>query len=375
MPVTTERIQEYASSAGVTLRVDREKCMVYGVKVLGLHSKNDGGKREYSPKALAEAVGKYENAPVFVDHGTAGKSRSYYDRNGRLVNARVTPDGIFADHAYNSKHPATEQYLEDAEQAPGNVGFSHDIDGVVTRKDGKVIVESITAVHSCDLVARAATTATLFESEELPEDPAQRELCEHGLSACSDARSILLGNEPIETKKARVQEVLSVWQAELTGVPVPHKEPTTMDWKDITIESLKEHCGDLVAKLTGTDEISKLTGEVKTLKESVAAKDAELAAIRAKEAEQAKTLAIAEELKAAKLDASDKTACSDVLMEQLRAAPDAAARKRLIEDRVAVLKTAVKQTIITGNPFVPVTSDKQAEDKPATDSFSSLLDQ
>ncbi len=338
-----EVLQEYSNSAGLQLRVDRNNCVVHGVKVLGLQSQNDGGKREYLRGAAGKAVAMYEGAPVFVDHAKKGTPRSYRDRIGHLTNPHQEADGcIYADHAYNPKHPITEQYLDDAERHPENVGFSHDVDAIVTRKDGKVIVEEITAVHSVDLVARPATNRSLFESEEVPED--QREFCEHCLSAVSDARLIVIGEGDVESKKARLNEVLAVWQAELAGQSVT-KGTKTMDWKDVTIESLKENRKDLVEVLTGTDAASKLQAEIKALKEADAAKDKllkdaadKLAAIEAEKAATAREAKIAEELKAAGLNPEDKVAVSEVFMANLKAADDAA-RKALIEDRVAMVGT------------------------------------
>lgn len=345
-----ETLQEYASSAGLALRVDREKCMVYGVKVLGLHSKNDGGKRTYSPKATSEGLSLYEGAAVFVDHQKGPGPRSYRDRNGRLTNPRCLNGEIFADHAYNPKHPVTEQYLEDAEHAPGNVGFSHDVEGTVSRKDGQVIVESIVKVNSVDLVARPATTRGLFENEELPADPIQRELCEHGLSAVSDARTILLGEESPETKKTRLLEVLAVWRAELAGGTQPVQETPTMEWKDITAESLKENRKDLIEVLTGTDSTSKLTAEVTALTEAITVKDAALkeatdrmTAIEAEREKQAKAIAVAEELKAAKVNVADKAVCTDAIMAQLSEAKDTVSRKPIIDLMVLAQKTAVRE--------------------------------
>lgn len=350
----TEVLQEYASSAGLTLKVDRDRGVVPGVKILGLVSSNG---RTYTPKCAADAMPLYENAAVFVDHQKKGESRSYHDRIGHLSNVTAKPDGLYADFIVNPKHSLAEQLFWDAEHAPAHVGFSHDCFGSTVKKDGKVIVESIAKVHSVDLVAKPATTLGLFESEELPADPAHRELCEHGLSAVSDARVILLGNEPIETKKARLVEVLAVWSAELTGKQDRIKEQATMEWTDITRESLTEHRKDLVEQLTGTDDISKLTVKVAELTEAIASKEAalteanaKLALVEADKAKQEKKLLIAEELKAAKLDASDKVAVSDAFLEALDLAADADGRKRLIEDRVAVSKARSVGTI-SAAPF------------------------
>lgn len=408
---TTERIQEYAHSGGMALKVDRDKCMVFGVKVLGLKSQNDGGTREYTPKAIAESLQKYEGAPVFVDHQLKGTVRSYHDRNGRLVNVKATNDGIFADHNYNPKHPITEQYLWDAENCPANVGFSHDIDGVTTRSNGKVIVESIATVRSVDMVARPATTQGLFEGEELPSDGEHRRLAEHGMSAMSDARTILLGEDTadrkryklrgllgswitelyegeigdtiadqerreaickingtamdlirdgmwdddyptVEAKKARVLSVLADWEKEINALPSATgttQESVIMEWKDISVEALKEHRQDLVATLTDSAAQAELAAAKTALKE---AQDA-LAAVQAEKAEQAKALAITEEIQAAKLNPADKRAVSDLFLAQLKAAPDAAVRKQLLEERVALLAVTPAPMGSTA-PFAPV---------------------
>lgn len=101
--------------------------------------------------------------------------------------------------------------------------------------------------------------------------------------------------------------------------------------------------------------MTKLTEELATVKESLTAATAELTTIKAKEAEQAKTLAIAEELKTAKFDASDKKAVSEVFMAALKSAPDAAARKVLIEDRQSLLRD--RNQPITGAPPMAPLSD------------------
>jgi hypothetical protein len=336
-------LQEYASSRDVSLAIDRERGIVRGVKVFSPKSRNDGGTREYSPKATAQLLKLYEGAPVFIDH-SGEPHRSYKDRNGTLTNPRAMPDGIYADHAYNPKHPITEQYLYDAEHAPGNVGFSHNIEGEVSRKDGRVIVEEVVSLYSVDLVARPATTSGLFEGAgAISDDLEQRNLCEHGLSAVSDARTVLTGSSSVAIKKERLLEILAVWQEELAGKPT-QKEKSTMEWTDITESTLRDNRPDIVAKMTGQDDISKLRAEVATLTEAVASRDAklkqasdELRQAATEKAEQAKAITISEELKAAKLDATDKVVVSPAFMDTLSAAPDATARKRIIEDRVAVI--------------------------------------
>jgi hypothetical protein len=356
MPKTApvvELIQEYASSAGLSLKVDRERGVIPGVKILGLESKNG---RTYTPKCAAEAMPLYENAAVFVDHQMKGEQRSYHDRIGHLTNVTAKADGLYADLHVNPKNSIAEQLFWDAENAPSHVGLSHDCEAVLNRKDGKTLVESISRVNSVDLVAKAATVSGLFESQELPDDPEQRELCEHGFSVASDARLILLGEDTIENKKARLLEIVAVWHEELAGEPVTQKEQS-MEWAEITKESLTEHRKDLVDLILV--DTNKLQEDLQKLTDEVAAKDLaikeatdKLAAMDAEKAAQAKAALIKEELKACKIDTEDPVIVSEAFMEMLNLAADADARKRLIEDRAALAKG--RQQIHGAAPFASV---------------------
>ena len=155
-------LQERLMSAGVG-SVDRAAGVLKNVKVLGLESRNG---RRYDPAAVKAAVSLYEGCPVGIDHAREN-GRSYKDRFGVLRNARyVENDGLRADLHFNVKHPMAEQVLFDAEQAPQNVGLSHDVDAQMGRgTDGKPMVTAIRKVNSVDLVANPATTNGLFESD------------------------------------------------------------------------------------------------------------------------------------------------------------------------------------------------------------------
>ena len=156
-----ETLQEYASSAGLKLPVDREHGILRGVKILGLESRNG---RTYRPEALAGAVSLYEGAKVNVNHVRKGDTRDYQSRIGVVRNVTPRAGGLYADFHFNPKHAMAEQLCWDAEHAPGNVGFSHDVEARTSHKNGRVIVEAITRVSSVDLVADPATTSGLFES-------------------------------------------------------------------------------------------------------------------------------------------------------------------------------------------------------------------
>ncbi len=160
-----EPLQEYVDSRGITLRIDREQAVLRGVKLLGHQSRNG---RRYLPEALAAAASLYEGAKVNVNHSKAGplSPRDYQDRIGVIRNVSAQPDdGLFGDLHFNPRHTLAEQLLWDAEHAPENVGFSHNVQARTNKQGETVVVEAILHVQSVDLVADPATTRGLFESE------------------------------------------------------------------------------------------------------------------------------------------------------------------------------------------------------------------
>lgn len=148
-------------------RVDAEKGIVHNAKILGLKSRHG---YTYSSGAAKAAIPLYEGAPVNIDHPdrkTPGASRSYRDRFGYFRNVRfVEGDGLRGQFRFNPKHAIAPQFIWDAQNNPKACGFSHNAKGPLTQKgNGELVCESIEAVRSVDLVADAATTASLFEGK------------------------------------------------------------------------------------------------------------------------------------------------------------------------------------------------------------------
>lgn len=136
--------------------------VVPGVKVLGIESKNG---RRYPLEVMKNALEKYEGAIVNIDHPAGSEPRSYEDRFGRLTNARMESDGIYADLAYNPKHPLAEGFQWWVKNDPKAIGLSHNAQAKtkMNEQDGVEEIEEIVAVDSVDLVAEPATTAGLME--------------------------------------------------------------------------------------------------------------------------------------------------------------------------------------------------------------------
>jgi hypothetical protein len=162
----TDMLQEFCDSRGASMRVDAQAGVIRGVKVLGLESRNG---RTYLPETLAQAVRLYEDAKVHVNHpkGNPAGPRDYQDRIGSIRGVTMRAgEGLFGDFHFNPKHALAEQLIWDAEHAPENVGFSHNVEARTSRRGDRVVVEAILRVQSVDLVADPATTRGLFESAE-----------------------------------------------------------------------------------------------------------------------------------------------------------------------------------------------------------------
>ena len=292
--MASEQITEFVNSRGVTLAVDAGVGVIKGVKILGLTSRNG---RTYQESAVRQAMALYEGSKVNVNHAKGNPSgpRDYQDRIGQIRGVKFREgEGLFADFHFNPKHAMAEQVAWDAEHAPENVGFSHNIQARLNRRGKQPTVEAITAVQSVDLVADPATTHGLFESEEKQD-------------------------------------------MDLQGITLPQLKASRSDIvTEITEQAIKTYReSDEATKAAATQKaaVDKLTEDNKTLVAKV-----DQFEVKEKLAEQAG--AIATELKEAKLPES---AVTEVFRAQLTAAKDAEARKVLIEDRRDLGKLAGNQ--------------------------------
>lgn len=225
-PKSDTYFAEYASNAGQSLKVDREKNVIYGVKLHGFASDNN---RDYSPKALQGALHLYEGVKANVNHPpkeNLGAWRNYQDRIGVIRNARfVAESGIFGDLHYNPKHALAEQLLFDAENSPESVGFSPVVKGKTSmQRNGRVLVEAISHVRSVDLVPDPATNRSLFEQTDIEEQDmlesltvdelkAKRpDLAEAILAEQKDSADLAAKDSEIKT----LREQLDAYEAEKT---------------------------------------------------------------------------------------------------------------------------------------------------------------
>lgn len=284
----SDMLQEYCDSRGASMRVDRVLGVIRGVKILGLESRNG---RSYLPEALAEAAPLYEEAKVNVNHpkGNPAAPRDYQDRIGTIRNVTMRPEaGLFGDLHFNPKHALAEQLIWDAEHAPENVGFSHNVEAKLGRRGDRAMVEAILRVQSVDLVADPATTRGLFESAETTQARPIGDALEHQADQKADVA------ESLEEQKAKYPEL---------------------------VESIRRE---------QAQELDRLRQEVERL--------AALDAMREKRCAAGKLL---REYNLPDLDADDprsKRLCGSQFCETLLAAKDEPSMRALIEERVQLIR-------------------------------------
>lgn len=150
-------------------RINASQGVISGVRVLGASSKRG---RFYSEQAREDAVNLYEGIGVNLNHPE--EEDAYRNRGvltetfGELRNVRHDKNrqAVYADHHFPVSHPYAQTYIENARRFPTQLGFSHNASGKSHQKDGLTHVESLDSAVSVDLVDRAATNKSLFESEK-----------------------------------------------------------------------------------------------------------------------------------------------------------------------------------------------------------------
>ena len=153
-------------------RIDREKGIVRGVKLLGVRSKN---RRDYeTPGVRVSAAKLLPNTAIYIDHpATATTARSYRDKFGAVGSKveYIPGKGHFGDIHFNPKHAAAEQFVWDVLNAPKTFGMSINssvkyADNGRRNKNGDQVVESIEVLRTLDVVTRPGTTDGIFEHVE-----------------------------------------------------------------------------------------------------------------------------------------------------------------------------------------------------------------
>lgn len=165
-----------AAPAAGQQRVDRERKIVYGVKLGGFSSPNKHDVEgvtgtDYERAAVQRALPLYEGRQAFSDHPDRKNPREERPARAALGiyhNARIGDDGWYADLHLVPSHELTENILDVAERddLAGVYSLSHNAHGEGEVRGNRYVITAITEVRSVDVVTRGATTKTLFESQE-----------------------------------------------------------------------------------------------------------------------------------------------------------------------------------------------------------------
>jgi hypothetical protein len=163
-----ELILEFVES-GKARRIDPGKACIYGVKLLGEHSRNSPPHNNTYPLSTRKgALNLFEGARVYVNHNDGdkqGQTRPYEQSMGVLKNIREGGDGLYGDWHFPPRHPLAANVLWDAQNAEAGLAFSINATaGKIRMSGGRKVIESLEQVHSVDLVSRGATVRSLFES-------------------------------------------------------------------------------------------------------------------------------------------------------------------------------------------------------------------
>ena len=209
-----QTILEYSSCAV-------QDGVIHGVKIAGLKSNNG---HTYPLDVLAAAVKLYEEAPVYVLHGTArerqSESRKFHAHLGNLRNVHMRDTGLFGDLHVKQSHPIAGMILESDGR---KFGLSHNVRALMT--DDRKTVAEIISVNSVDLVDNPATTLNLFEEdedmtlEEYQELAAERDKRLDALAAKIDTLCESLAKPPEEPAKPAKKGRIAVLQESVEADP------------------------------------------------------------------------------------------------------------------------------------------------------------
>src|SRR5262245_33474531 len=118
-----ERVQVQGALSGA--KVDRERGVIYGVKLSGFSSLNGNA---YTAEAFRRAISKYEGTTIFYHHVVKGEPK-VEDVAGRIHNPRLDSNGEPRGDAHLLiSHPMTARVLEAAATDQTLFGFSHQVE-------------------------------------------------------------------------------------------------------------------------------------------------------------------------------------------------------------------------------------------------------
>ena len=294
----TESINMFESTGDSN--IDEKNMIVKNVCIMGTpHSANG---YDYTEQAMESLADLSEQAPLFMNHPTDSEDRdssgvrSVYHWGGVFFNSRKEGQKVFADLKVRGKEN-WEIVRDIAVMKPKDFGNSiNSRVKVTTDMTGKESVIDIARLKSIDMVTRAATTTTLFESESDYEEVTDEEIKDFYESSESyDFKDNLEGilkdkilekrikrvirdlqwesqdiindvlvdkEKSIEEKKSEIGSILDDLENEINSImslkgdtekTETHKEES-MEYSELTLEQIKAKRPDLVDAIEGAVE-------------------------------------------------------------------------------------------------------------------------
>lgn len=184
-----DRAQGYAPLVAGKSRVDRERGIIFGAKLVGKESPNCHDRPEvtrgtyYTPLAMQEelALIPADGAKLNINHPKDRKvrvDREAEDRLGKAKDPFIFEDELYGDLHLLLSHPMAERLMEAAERMPDAFAISHNVRGDGPVEDGVWVITHIGVLKSFDVVADGGTNKSLFEGAEVKTKIKLKELCE-----------------------------------------------------------------------------------------------------------------------------------------------------------------------------------------------------
>ena len=233
------------------------------VHLVGFKSSNKAkGQTEpytYAAEALKAAVaaGLYNDVVIGMDHqkDENAVNNKASNRIGVTSNARfVESKGVVGDIKLNPLHPMSKSIVWWAENYPNKMGLSH-VAKVRFSESTNSVVE-ISKVDIIDFVGNSSTTAGIFAEStnitpvELGEG--NEKLYTVIEAAVSSIHSNLYPLEKDLTPQDKLINIVQIAESLATDLKKHTNNPPkerTMEWTDITLETLKANKPDLVSTI------------------------------------------------------------------------------------------------------------------------------
>lgn len=325
--------------------------VIENVHLLGYNSANG---YTYGKEAVKASVEHYNNVPVYLNHSE--KSRNVEDKFAFIANPRFEEGtGIWGDVVANEAHQYYATFKWWAENAPSQIGMSHDAFCVFDPETNEIT--EISKVQSVDLVSRPATVAGLFESfkEGIIDDKVTDDKLLKRFNEIVDKAIELIEQErwafdpkPVSERAdaikyiaddlSRMMGAMSVSNPKLNNNNLSQEEED-MKWEDIDFKALEENRPDLVTKIRD-DHATVIAQQQKKIEEAL--KD------------------VPEDLR------------SELFVEQVTAAVTAGNETlvtKLVEDRKALVSKPTSTGITTQ------TNESESDQKPKGDSKEKILEE